>query len=88
MASITINTTPAQDAVIQRIVDKVNTERASQNPPLPALDISGYVQHILTEAFKSWKSQQDDEDVSSMKAAWASATPAERNQIRTILRMR
>lgn len=69
MATFTITTTPAQDAGIQRALDRFNADRAAQTPPLPAVTANQYVTGVIRAAFDSWKQQKDADDQAAVATA-------------------
>ena len=85
MATINITTTPAQDAVIQRVLDPANADRAAQTPPLVALSIPQYIMSILVSAFRGWKTKHAVEDTNALQTAWEAATPGQRTAARNAL---
>jgi hypothetical protein len=85
MATINLVSTAGQDVIIQRVLDKVNAERAAQVPPLAALTIPQYITSILVSAFQGWKQHQDQEDLEALKTAWSTATTTQKNQVKTTL---
>jgi hypothetical protein len=77
---ITLSTTAAQDAILERLRVKTNEERALQE--LPALaDIPALVRSILVSAVQSYRQQQTAEDIAAIAAAYEAAGASKRAEI-------
>lgn len=75
-------TTTTQDEALQFVVDKENTRRAAQTPPLPALTIEQYLQQLVTTALPSYRAQFRQERVfDKMKDEWPNLTNTQKTAI-------
>jgi len=84
MATITLTTTTAQDAILARLLIAQNAERAAQQLA-PYADVPAMVRGILVAAVQSWRAQQDDEDLRKVGAAYVAAPSATQASVRSTL---
>ncbi|MFQ5641321.1 MAG: hypothetical protein ACE5IR_25360 [bacterium] len=83
--SFTVTSTAEQDVVLNKMLVELNTKRAAENPPKPALTLDQMVKGIMTNAFKSYVRSDRAKSHQSLRKAWKGATQADRDQIKTIL---
>jgi hypothetical protein len=75
-------TTANQDEALQFVVEKENTRRAAQTPPLPAITIEQYLQQILTTSIPSYRAQFRQERVfDKLRDVWPTLTTTQQNNI-------
>lgn len=80
-APVTITTTAAQDAAIQKLVDRVNSERASQDPPLPALTREQWIRGVMAQAIQSYRDQAAHIDAIEACVVFKSLTVAQQTAL-------
>ena len=86
MATITLTTTAAQDAILARLLIAQNAERAAKTPPDPPYaDVQAMVRGILVAAVQSWRAQQEQEDTVKVGKAYVDAAPATQATVRSTL---
>lgn len=79
---ITLNTTAAQDAILTRLLTKVNEERAAQQLA-PLADVPALITYVLTNAVTSYRDQQLAEDLAAIGVVYTTGTNAQRTAIKT-----
>ena len=84
MATITLTTTAAQDAILARLLIAQNAERAAQQLA-PYADVPAMVRGILVAAVQSWRAQQEQEDRATVGDAYNGATNAVQANVRSLL---
>ena len=84
MATITLTTTANQDTILARLLTSMNVERTAQSLA-PYVDVPAMVRGILVGAVQSWRSQQDDEDLRQVGAAYVAAPSATQATVRSTL---
>ena len=84
MATITLTTAAAQDAILARLLIAQNAERAAQQLA-PYADVQAMVRGILVAAVQSWRAQQEQEDTAKVGKAYVDATPATQATVRSTL---
>ena len=84
MATITLTTAAAQDAILARLLIAQNAERAAQQLA-PYADVQAMVRGILVAAVQSWRAQQEQEDTVKVGKAYVDAAPATQATVRSTL---
>ena len=83
MASFPITTNAIEDAVIAFALPQINAERAlNGKPPFTAADLIDY---FVREQLKAYYAAQLDAENTQVCDAFEAATPAKRNQVKTVL---
>lgn len=81
-----LTTTASQDEALQFVVDKENTRRAAQTPPLPAITIEQYLQQIVTTAIPSYRARMRQERVfDNLKNKWSTLITEQKQVVCTQL---
>jgi len=84
MATITLTTTTAQDAILARLLIAQNADRMAQQLA-PYVDVPAMVRGILGDAVKSWKAAQEQEDLRMVGAAYNAASSTTQASVRSTL---
>ena len=84
MATITLTTTAAQDAVLARLLIAQNADRIAQQLA-PYADVPAMVRGIIVGAVQSWRAQQEQEDTARVGKAYVDASPATQATVRSTL---
>ena len=84
MATITLTTAAAQDAILARLLIAQNADRAAQQLA-PYADVPAMVRGILVAAVQSWRAQQEQEDTAKIGKAYVDAAPATQATVRSTL---
>lgn len=79
---ITLNTTAAQDVILNRLLTKTNADLVAQQQA-PLADVPALVTYVLTNAVQSYKQQQFLEDAVAINAVYINGTNAQRSAIKT-----
>jgi hypothetical protein len=79
---ITLTTTAAQDAILDRLRVDTNVDRAAQQLA-PLADVPALVTYVLTNAVLSYRQQQLASDAAAIEAIYVNGTNAQRNAIKT-----
>lgn len=79
--TITITTTTGQDTVLQRLLAKVNANRAAASQP-PLADVPALVVFLLTSDLQAFRDQQISEDASAIADAYVSGDATKRQALR------
>jgi hypothetical protein len=85
MSTYTIALTSEQETALAVLINRVNTERAAQNPPLAAITVNNYIQARATEIASSYAAQLKGETEAAILAAYKDADAAKQTQIKTAL---
>jgi hypothetical protein len=83
MATITYTTTAAQDTALAWERQRINTQRADQG--LPALTAAQFGQALIDEAVARVADRYSRDRKTTIRDAYAAATPEQRAQIEAIL---
>lgn len=79
---ITLTTTTGQDAILQRLLTKVNAGRVATGQPA-LVDVPALVTFLLTTSVQQYRDQQISEDASSVSDAYVAGDAAKRQAIKT-----
>lgn len=82
---LTLSTTAAQDAAIQKLVDAVNTRRAAATPPLGPITREQYLRSILVDAVASYVKEVQVLEAVEACMAYTALTTVEQDDIKTRL---
>lgn len=81
----TITTTSTQDAVLIKLLNRINVIRASENPPKLPITVNQMVNKLLQDIFKSKVIIERNSEHRKNKSKWKSRNQVQRNQIQSIL---
>lgn len=83
MAEIVLTTTTTQDAILERLRQKINAARAAEGLA-PLADVPALVRYVLGNAVVSYREQQWAEDVTAVGGVYLdpATTAATRQAIR------
>lgn len=81
----TITLTADQESALAVLIQRTNTDRAAQTPPLPAITAANYIQARATEVAESYRISLAAEEEAVVVAAYKAADAAKRGQVKTTL---
>jgi len=85
MADYTLTTTTEQESGLTDAVDELNTQRAAQNPPLPAITNQQYVTVRFGGVFDDYVKQMKERTRVSIEKAYGDADAATQTIVKDAL---
>jgi ribosome-binding protein aMBF1 (putative translation factor) len=85
MATYTITLTTEQETALAVLIQRTNTARAAQNPPLAAITVNDYIQARATEIASSYATQIRGETEAAVLSAYKLADSIKQSQVKTTL---
>lgn len=85
MADHTITLTATQETGLTFATNKLNVQRAAENPPKSALTEEQYLQAMIKNVINDYVKQKQDEETMTIKDKYASLTPAVQAQIKALM---
>jgi uncharacterized phage protein gp47/JayE len=83
MATYSVTTTAREDRGLAFMLSRENADRAAAGQP--PLDLAGFVDKVLRQAFRQYADQADSEDAASIATAFRNAAPAKQATIKAAL---
>lgn len=85
MASFTFETTPAQDALIQALLNANNARRAALEPPLSALTAVEYTKARWLDTLEAMRAVVAADESSLIQRAFENASAVQRTAVKAVL---
>ena len=82
--SITFNTTAAQDKKLAKVLDIVNSERATRQED-PFADTEEYFRFIIIETVKAYVKKQGEDEALEVAKAYDEASNSVKDQVEALL---
>lgn len=86
--SYTITTDVQQEKALAHVVTRVNAERATRTPPLPAVPQQEYLQNVVNSVFTNYQHQKEEAEAAqalALKARYNALSLAQQAAVDAIL---